>query len=100
MLRPSNWRGDTLGPFPEDVFGMRFIIPIVDNFSKFVGLYPAKNTLTLEFVKAFLSWVGIFGVLRIDGRSQFFNGGKTQISVKVSTPHHSPLSTSGELFVG
>jgi hypothetical protein len=26
-----------------------------DNFSKFVGLYPAENTSTLEFVKAFLS---------------------------------------------
>jgi len=39
---------------------MCFIILIVDNFSKFVGLYPAKNTLTLEFVKAFLSWVEIF----------------------------------------
>jgi hypothetical protein len=45
-----------------------------DNFSKFVGLYPAENTSTLEFVKAFLSWVGIFGVpkiLRSDGGSQF-----------------------------
>ena len=40
---------------------MRYIILIVDNFSKFVGLYPAKSSSTLEFVKMFLSWVGIFG---------------------------------------
>ena len=53
---------DTLGPLPEDESGMRYIILIVDNFSKFVGLYPANRTSTLEFVKAFLSWVGIFGV--------------------------------------
>ena len=52
---------DTLGPFPEDESGMRYIILIVDNFSKFVGLYSATSTSTLEFVKAFLSWVGIFG---------------------------------------
>ena len=46
---------ETLGSFPEDEFGMRYIILIVDNFSKFVGLYPAKTTSNLEFVKAFLS---------------------------------------------
>ena len=65
---------DTLGPFPEDKSGMRHIILIVDNFSKFVGLYPANSTSTLEFEKAFLSWVGIIGVpktLRSDRGSQF-----------------------------
>jgi len=91
--RPANWEDlvdhhlysvtplqelsiDTLGPFPEDEFGMRYIILIVNNFSKFVGLYPEKNTSTLEFVKKFLSWVGIFGVPKIlgsDGRSQFLS---------------------------
>ena len=44
---------DTLGPLPEDEFGMRYIILIVDNFSKFFGLYPEKNTSTLEFVRVF-----------------------------------------------
>ena len=44
---------DTLGPFLEDEWGKRYIILTVDNFSKFVGLYPAKSTSTLEFVKAF-----------------------------------------------
>ena len=65
---------DTLGPFPEDESGMRYIILIVDNFSEFVGLYPANSTSTLGFVKSILSWVGIFGVsktLRSDGESQF-----------------------------
>ena len=64
---------DTLGHLTEDDFGVRFII-LVDNFSKFFGLYT-KNTSTLEgFVKAFLFWVGIIGVpkvLRSDGGSQF-----------------------------
>ena len=65
---------DSLGPLPQDEFGMRYIILIVDNFSNFVGLLPAKNTSMLEFLKAFLSWVGIFGapkILRSDVASQF-----------------------------
>ena len=44
---------------------------MVDNF---VGLYPAMTVSTLEFVKAFLSWVGILSVpkvLRSDVGSQF-----------------------------
>ena len=89
--RPANWEDmvehhlysvaplselsiDTLGPLPEDESRIRYIILIVDNFSRFVGLYPANSTSTLEFIKAFLSWVGIFGVpktLRSEGGSQF-----------------------------
>ena len=30
---------DTLGPLAEDEYGVRYIILIVDNFLKFVGLY-------------------------------------------------------------
>ena len=75
---------DTLGSLPEDEAGMRYIILIVDNFSKFVGLYPANSTSTREFVKAFLSWVGIFGVpktLRSDRGLQY--GPSTQGYIKI-----------------
>ena len=57
---------DTLGPLPEDEHEMRYIILIVDDFSTFVGLYPAKTVSTLEFVNAILSWVGIFGVSKLE----------------------------------
>jgi hypothetical protein len=65
---------DTLGPLPEDELGNKYIIVIVDNFSKFVGLYPAKSTTALEAAQAFLKWIGIFGVpkeIRTDGETQF-----------------------------
>ena len=51
-----------------------FIIVMVDNFSKLVGLYPARNTTSKEFVHALLQWVSIFGVpkdIRTDGGRQF-----------------------------
>ena len=65
---------DTLGPLKEDELGNRIIIVIVDNFSKLVGLYPARSTTSKEFVHALLQWVSIFGVPKeicTDGGSQF-----------------------------
>ena len=58
MLHPSkNHRSILLVLWPR--YGMRYIILIENNFSKFVGLYPSKTVSTLEFVKAFLSYVGL-----------------------------------------
>jgi len=65
---------DTLGPLKEDENGNSFVIVIVDNFSKLIGLYPAKSTTSKEFISALLQWVSIFGVpkeIRSDGGSQF-----------------------------
>jgi hypothetical protein len=43
-LRPlTSLSINTLGPLPEDEGGNRYIVVIVDNFSKFVGLYSAEE---------------------------------------------------------
>jgi len=42
---------DTLGPLKEEENGNSFVIVIVDNFSKLIGLYPAKSTTSKEFHK-------------------------------------------------
>jgi len=73
---------------PWGIYGME------DNFSKFVGLYPA-STLSLEFVKAFLSWVGIFGTpkyLRSDGGSSQFTSNKAQAIKAMLKYHHIVVS--------
>ena len=44
---------DTLGPLKEDELGNRFIIVMVDNFSKLVGLYRARSTTLKEFTRFF-----------------------------------------------
>jgi Integrase zinc binding domain len=56
---------DTLGPLPPDEEGNSYIVLIVDNFSKFVQLYPSKSTKSEEYVRAMLQWVSIFGVPRM-----------------------------------
>ena len=65
---------DTLGPLKLDENGNSFIIVIVDNFSKLIELYPAKNTTSKDCLGELLQWVSIFGVhkeIRSDGGSQF-----------------------------
>jgi hypothetical protein len=47
---------------------------LIDNFSKFVVLYPTSSTTALSYVQALLHFVGFFGVmrtLRTDGGTQF-----------------------------
>jgi hypothetical protein len=65
---------DTVGPLPEDAHGMKYIVVIVDNFSKFVGLFETKGATAMEYVGALLRWVGFFGLpkkIRTDGGPQF-----------------------------
>jgi len=65
---------DTLGPLSEDVFGHKYILVIVDNFSKFATLYPTRSTEAKEFVQALIHHIGLFGVpkqIRTDGGTQF-----------------------------
>jgi Integrase zinc binding domain len=64
---------DTLGPLPEDENGNKYVILIVEDFSKFVGLYPSRSTTSEEFSRALLQWVCVFGVpkeIRTDGGTQ------------------------------
>jgi hypothetical protein len=65
---------DTIGPLPEDQFGNRYIIGIVDNFSKFINLFATKSTTAIEYVSSLLRHIGIFGIptsIRTDGGTQF-----------------------------
>jgi len=62
MLSSFQSTSFTLGPLKEDQSGNFFIIVVVDNFSKLVGLYPGQNKTSKEFVRTLLQWVSIVGV--------------------------------------
>ena len=65
---------DSIGPLPEDQFGNKYIIGIVDNFSKFINLFATPSTTALEYVNAIIKHIGIFGIpksIRTDGGTQF-----------------------------
>ena len=52
---------DTIGPLPEDEEGYKYILVIIDCFTRWVSLYPIKDTTAVECAKRMISHVGIFG---------------------------------------
>lgn len=81
---------DTLGPLPEDQVKNQYIIVIVDDFSNFVGLYPALSTEAMEYLKAMVAWIGMFGVpkkIRTDQGTQFTAGISKDLSELLGFNH-------------
>ena len=81
---------DTLGPLKEDELGNRFIIVIVEKFSKFVGLYPARRTTSKEDVHARLQWESVFGgpkEIRTYRGSQFSSQLSSELSSLLAYDH-------------
>jgi hypothetical protein len=65
---------DSIGPLPMDNFGNGHILVIIDNFSKFVMLYPTPSTEAISYVQSLVHHIGIFGscsTIRTDGGTQF-----------------------------
>src|SRR3569623_1949854 len=65
---------DTLGPLPPDMYDNKYIIVIIDEFSRFTTLHPTTATTAIEYVQALLNHCGYFGVpkrIRTDGSTQF-----------------------------
>jgi hypothetical protein len=63
--------------------GSKYILSIVDAFSKYVSLYPCTNVTADEYIRVLLLHIGTFGImkeLRSDGGSQF----TAEISKEVS----------------
>lgn len=67
---------DTLGPLPEDDHGNKYVLVCIDEFSKFLELFPIKTTSAQEAATCLLQLVGRYGCPReimSDQGSQFKN---------------------------
>ena len=74
LMERINW--DTIGPFDEDESGNQYVISIIDTFSRYLQLYPARDTTAKSAVDALVHHTGIFGVplqITSDKGSQFVN---------------------------
>ena len=67
---------DTDGPLPEDIYGNKYILVVIDNFTRWLELYPMKDTTALSAARALIAHFGRFGIpdqIRSDKGSQFVN---------------------------
>ena len=70
----QNLNIDTIGPLPEDPDGYKYILTVIDKFSRWVSLYPLRTVEAEEAADALIQHFGIFGTpltLDTDGGSQF-----------------------------
>jgi hypothetical protein len=71
---------DTIGPFEgegyENEEGYKYVVAIIDTFSRYLELFPAKTTQAEEVAEILTQHIGRFGVplqIASDGGSQFVN---------------------------
>ena len=76
---------DSIGPLTEDSKGNKYIIVIIDGFTRWVELYPVPDvTAEVAARVALMDWVGRFGVpaqIMTDNGTQFANQIWEQLSL-------------------
>jgi len=81
---------DTVGTFTEDEFGYKYVIVIVDCFSRFMTLYKVKTLEAQEAAEALLNHIGHYGVpalLCSDGGDQYVNSIIRELLEMTGTQH-------------
>jgi len=88
---------DTLGPLPEDEKGNKYLIAIIDIFSRFLEIYPAVDASAASAADALLQHAGRYGIpslLISDGGSQYVNEVISAFLELMGTEHHITLAYS------
>jgi hypothetical protein len=89
---------DSIGPLPEDHLENKYILVLVDSFSRFVHLYPTRDVSAASAVSCLSHVFGIYGLpqsILSDNGSQFANSlmsdllSHLQVKHKFSVPYRS-----------
>jgi hypothetical protein len=100
---------DTIGPLEEDAEGNKFLIAVIDNFSRFLRLYACKDTTATSAVRALMQHIGAHGHFRkwlSDRGTQFVSevtkelskltGGREYVTVPASKEENSIVERSNK----
>jgi cleavage and polyadenylation specificity factor subunit 1 len=90
---------DTIGPLPKDDDGNMFFLVIIDAFTRFVELYPVKDTTAKCAAECLFDLLGRYGApcqLVNDNGTQFVNNVITELLKLVGTEHIMTLAYSKE----
>jgi hypothetical protein len=88
---------DALGPLPEDEKGNKYIIAIIDEFSRFLELFAAPDPSAASAADALFQHTGRYGIpttLVSDGGSQFVNSIIFQFLELIGIDHNITLAYS------
>ena len=83
---------DTIGPLPEDEKGNKYIIAVIDIFSRFLEMYPAPDATAACAADALLQHTGRYGIpslLISDSGSQYVNNIISSLLELTGTDHMS-----------
>jgi hypothetical protein len=90
---------DCIGPLKETDDGYTHILSIIDNFSRYVGLYPIKGTSATNVAGALLTHIGTFGcpdIIQTDNGPEFINEQIHEVFKLLGTSQTSILAHSKE----
>jgi hypothetical protein len=90
---------DTIGPLDEDKWGNKYVLVIMDSFSKWIELFPTKTTEGEEAADKLLQVIGRFGVplqLQTDQGSQFKNALWGRLMSMIGTEYITSIAYSKE----
>jgi hypothetical protein len=90
---------DTIGPLQPDEDGNTYILVVIDNFSRFVVLYPSPNVDSDSAIRALLFHCGVFGRFkkwRSDKGTQFCNDVMIALARLLGTEHIVTVAGSKE----
>jgi hypothetical protein len=90
---------DTVGPLTTELNGLQYILVIIDQFTRYVELYPIRDTSALEVVHPLLDFVGRYGVpfyIQSDQGSQFVNELISELVKLMGITHLPTLAYSKE----
>jgi dihydroneopterin aldolase len=82
---------DTIGPLPLSKYGFKYILVMIDTFTRYVELYPIRDLTAEEAVDAFIQQFGRWGVpsvVQSDGGSQFHNRDIQELLSYVTVLHN------------
>ena len=86
---------DSIGPLTEDSKGNKYIIVIIDGFTRWVELYPVPDvTAEVTARVALMDWVDRFGVpaqIMTDNGTQFANQIWEQLSLLLGSEKLNPF---------
>jgi hypothetical protein len=91
-MEQLNW--DTIGPLPPDAKGNKYILVIIDCFSRYVSLYPLPDVTAELAAEAFVHHASTYGapaVIKSDRGTQFHNELMKEILL---ASHTQPLYTT------